>query len=240
MYFEIMEEMHEPRDFPKIFIINAPVMVGFYVFIVCIGYYYTGTCAPPNFVDSLNQGPALAIASFLLFFHVIVVYLLKSIVLGRFFHKVLTSWHTCAGPGGANRVDEKSTIAHLQYALCALVMLVCGYVFTNLIPFFDDMLGLIGGILGGPISFLLPIAFYLAAKFKDPRGASMLELACRVQWWVWIGIIVTTVFIVLTMFVGTYSTILAIASRFNILGYPFECHPYQPYQQPTNGSCSAQ
>ena len=233
MYFEIMDEMRAPRDFPKIFIINAPVMVGFYVMIVCVGYYYTGTCAPPNFVDSLNEGPELTVASFLLFFHVIVVYLLKSIVLARFFHKALTSWDKC---GSMDRVDEKSLTARLQYAVCALVMLVCGYVFTNLIPFFDAMLGLIGGVLGGPISFLLPIAFYLAAKFRNARGESKLELACRVRWWVWIGIFLTTVFIVMTMFVGTYSTISGIISKFGKFGFPFECHPYQLYQA-TNESC---
>ena len=136
----------------------------------CIGYYYTGACAPPNFVDSLDEGPALAVASFLLVFHVCVVYLLKSIVLGRFFHKLLSSHDKCAGPGGSNRVDEKTPVAHLQYAGCALVMLACGYVFTNLIPFFDAMLGLIGGLLAGPISFLLPIAFYLAAKFRGAQA----------------------------------------------------------------------
>ena len=60
-------------------------------------------------------------------------------------------------------MDEKSWPAHLQYAAIALSMLGLGYVFAHLVPFFDEMLGLIGGLLAGPISFLFPIVFFIGA-----------------------------------------------------------------------------
>ena len=34
---------------------------------------------------------------------------------------------------------------------------------ANALPFFDELLAIIGGLLGGPICFLLPIAFWVGA-----------------------------------------------------------------------------
>ena len=38
-----------------------------------------------------------------------------------------------------------------------------GYVVANAVPFFDALLGLVGGLLSAPISFGLPVVFYLGA-----------------------------------------------------------------------------
>lgn len=157
MYFEIMEEMSEPLDFPKIFYINGPAMVGMYLLVACVGYYFSGVHTPPDFIDSIHDKPASMFAvSTMLFIHVAFVYFVKSIVLSRFFHGLLAP----------AKVEEKSCSAHLQYGAIALVMLVAGYVFANLIPFFDEMLGLIGGLLAGPISFLFPVLFFFGAMKK--------------------------------------------------------------------------
>ena len=65
-------------------------------------------------------------------------------------------------------MEEKSVLAHFQYGAIAVGMLGLGYVFANLVPFFDEMLGLIGGLLAGPISFLFPIVFFIGAyKMRD-------------------------------------------------------------------------
>lgn len=71
MYFELMAEMRDPEDFPRVFIITAPVQVILYLFIACIGYYYTGDKAESYFLDNLPMGPAFRVASLLLFVHVV-------------------------------------------------------------------------------------------------------------------------------------------------------------------------
>ena len=45
----------------------------------------------------------------------------------------------------------------------ALCQLVVGCLIANAIPFFDSLLGLIGGLLSAPISFGFPVLFYLGA-----------------------------------------------------------------------------
>ena len=45
----------------------------------------------------------------------------------------------------------------------ALCQLIVGCLIANAIPFFDSLLGLIGGLLSAPISFGFPVLFYLGA-----------------------------------------------------------------------------
>eukprot|EP00750_Incisomonas_marina_P002114 INCI12089.2.p1 GENE.INCI12089.2~~INCI12089.2.p1 ORF type:complete len:406 (-),score=37.88 INCI12089.2:660-1877(-) len=126
MYFELMDEMKKPEEFAKTFILNGPVMVAIYVGVGAIGYYYFGGCAPGNFVDVATNLDIRTAVESLLFVHVCVVYMLKSIVLGHFFHSVAVP----------DRVDEKSCIAHMQYAGFGIGMLIFGFIFANSVPFF--------------------------------------------------------------------------------------------------------
>ena len=97
MYFELMNEMRKPAEFARTFLLNGPAMVAIYVTVGSIGYYYYGDCAPGNFIDVVSSPTMRTVVESLLFVHVCVVYMLKSIVLGHFFHSV-------AAP---HRVDEK-------------------------------------------------------------------------------------------------------------------------------------
>ena len=146
MYFELMDELKHPHEFPKTFILNGPVMVVVYVSVAAIGYYYFGDCAPGNFVDATTNVAFRTSVETMLFVHVCIVYMLKSIVLSHFFHSV-------ASP---KRVEEKSSVAHAQYAGFAIAMLAFGFVFANSIPFFNDMLGCVGKTLAPSYPRWLP------------------------------------------------------------------------------------
>ena len=110
------------------------------------------------------------------------------------------------------------------------------------VPFFEPLLGLIGGLLSGPINFLLPIALYLGALCRDlgataresdeAAEASLLRLArlgraasTRLPLGERIGLALIVAFVLGTMVVGTYSTVTSLAARWRELGGPFACHP---------------
>ena len=58
MFYELMSEMKDFKDFMKVFIISGPVQVGIYAIVGCVGYYYKGTLASGYFLDNLGFGPA--------------------------------------------------------------------------------------------------------------------------------------------------------------------------------------
>ena len=129
-----------------------------YLVVACTGYYYQGQVAQGYFLDNLPKGELYRFASILLYAHVVVVYLLKSIVLGRFFHSIFAPF----------RVDEETFRAKIEYSCFALWQLIVGCLIANAIPFFDSLLGLIGGLLSAPISFGFPILFYLGKEIFKP------------------------------------------------------------------------
>mmetsp|Transcript_13222 Transcript_13222/g.42265 ORF Transcript_13222/g.42265 Transcript_13222/m.42265 type:complete len:456 (+) Transcript_13222:188-1555(+) len=231
MYFEMMTEMEAPADFPKAFLLSGPIMVGLYLLVACLGYYYLGGTPAGSLVESVPAGPAYRAAQGLLLLHVTVVYMVKSVVLARSAHGRL-----------APAADARDARGYARHAALSLAMLFFSYGVTNAVPFFEPLLGLIGGLLSGPINFLLPIALYLGALCRDlgataresdeAAEASLLRLArlgraasTRLPLGERIGLALIVAFVLGTMVVGTYSTATSLAARWRELGGPFACHP---------------
>ena len=128
LYFELIAVMRVPARFPKVFIVNAPIQLLLYLVVACTGYYYQGQVAQGYFLDNLPKGELYRFASILLYAHVVVVYLLKSVVLARFFHSIVAP----------QRVDEETSRAKIEYGSFALCQLVVGCLIANAIPFFDS------------------------------------------------------------------------------------------------------
>jgi len=213
LYFELMAEMREPADFPKVFLVNAPLQVGLYLSVACLGYYFAGNHAKGYLLDNLALGPSFRIASALLFLHVAVAFLIKSVVVARFVHG-------CVSPGraGIDLRQEGGVRAHLEYAACSVVLLVGAFFIANAIPFFDDLLGLIGGFFSGPISFIFPMLFFAGAqRYARPNSEG------AATWTDWALFPFIGLFTLLTMVIGTYSVVQDIINRSAHLGPPFSC-----------------
>lgn len=151
MYFELMETMAVPEEFPKAFAIAGPFMLTTYLTVALLGYTFGAGNA--DLIAGMDRNGWLKIASSLLFIHVVIVYLIKSVILARFLH---TRWLPA-------QVEERTFSSYLVHGSIGFLMLVLGFVVSNAIPFFSQLLGLIGGLMAGPVNFLLPLCFYLAA-----------------------------------------------------------------------------
>jgi len=234
MYHEMMAEMEAPADFPKAFAVSGPIMVSLYLLVACLGYHYLGEHPRGSLVENVPAGAAYRVVQLLLLLHVTIVYVIKSLVLARFAHARL------AGPAAA---ESRTAASYARHAALSLGMLLFSFLVTNAAPFFEPLLGLIGGLLGGPINFLLPIALYLGAisralplsergEYDDDATAwrkaacvacsASLHLRARER----CALLLISAFILGTMLFGTYSTVASLVHKWGeVGGGPFACHP---------------
>jgi len=202
MYFEIMSEMKEPKDFPKAYCINGPLQLGFYLIAGLVGYAYRGDQAKGYLLDELPFGTGFRIASFMLFLHVLITYSIKSTVLTRHLYQSMAT----------DPAYEKS-----QWFMLTTVIMIGGSMLALSMPFFGDMLGLIGCLLGAPICFFLPITFYLCGKKCRDELSS-------IPMWYWPMMAFLVIYGLLSFTMGTYASIMQINLDWASLGAPFSCH----------------
>merc|ERR1712216_358842 len=243
--------MHTPAHFPRVFLINGPIQFVLYMSVACFGYYYQGEDAQGYLLDNLPSGTIHGVASVLLFCHVAVAYLLKTIPLARCLHEYLFS---------ADDVDALGLWPHLRACGCSFIILCLGYVVTNIVPFFNSFVGLIGALLSAPIAFALPVLLYIRAVSADYERSSQLATivrseassksadvesshsmrslsnlsGTRLAWYklhsiphlILMSLVV--LFISVVMVVGTFAQIKTIIEQTEASGLPFSCHPYRP------------
>jgi amino acid permease len=168
MYFELISSMEKPQDFVKVVWVNTPIQFIFYAITAGLTYAYIGKHAGINgIIHEMPNGVASRIANTLLFLHVAVVYIIKSLVLISFTQTVLLA-PTWVGRRVHWRVRQIGL---------AILLLVSNSILVVAIPYFYQFLGLIGGIFAAPISYLFPFLFYLAAR---GRYANLVP-SCEVQ-----------------------------------------------------------
>merc|ERR1712157_702550 len=131
--------------------------------------------------------------------------------------------------------------SYLKHGSFGCALLAFGYIVANAVPFFTQLLGLIGGFLAGPINFLIPIVLFLVAQGQylnmaaadNETGApsivpSMLKLTVKAYWSlpVWERVLIPFIacLIALTMVVGVTEQVLSIVKLEASLGAPFACH----------------
>ncbi|CAL1159565.1 unnamed protein product [Cladocopium goreaui] len=179
LYFELMVDMQKPEDFPRVFLINVPLQVCLYLLVACWGYHFAGDKAEGYFLDNLPDSDAFRIASALLFLHVLIAFLVKNVVLVRAVHKIVAP----------SRVDVSlresgGQRAQAEFATCAVLLLCAYWAVANAIPFFSDFLALVGSLLSGPISFVLPAVFLMGALQREAGSSSAagtFELSQRME-----------------------------------------------------------
>jgi len=249
MYFELVDTMAEPKDFPKAFLVSGPFMLITYLAVALLGYWFGS--GKLDLIGGMPHGPALQVVAVLLFMHVVIVYLIKSVVLIRYIH----------GRCAPSQVEKRSCRSYMQHGGWGLVLLSFSFLVSNMVPFFSQLLGIIGGVLAGPISFLFPITLFLLAKGReedleessldneesvelifDIDGDAKLPSASssstesfekrtprRLAWrslpaWEKVLLLITVFFIVATMVFGVAEEIRQVIDLWGEFGAPFDCH----------------
>jgi len=197
LFLNIRHELRDRNSAPKSLGLSVTVFGASYV-AVCL----LAGPAPPSFLfDALPIGSwNRRIGGLLLWMHVVVSYAINCQAIGSsidrlFFHKIefagLNSKHA------------------LRWLFLTLMLSMSSYLVANFIPFFKDLLGLIGALTSVPLTLSLPAIFWRKAK-----GITS----------VWNVSFALLAFSVLFLFFGMIGAVDSIALDWRNHGPPFSCY----------------
>ena len=164
IFMELMSEMKNPKEFPKSCNVAYMVMGVIYTIITIVAYGVAGENVARFLPDGISPGVAKTTVGVLVAFHIIVAYVIAI----QPFHVWV---HSTVFPETLYVSSNKGKIHWLTITVGYIIV---AWVLANIIPFFEDLQGLIGALLGAPIVFGWPSLYYLLANRRE-NGASWLE-----------------------------------------------------------------
>jgi len=209
MIVEIMSEMKDVSEFPKAYAVMSAPFQGL-AFLICGlgGYYFRGNLVNGIIIDSIPFGIWFQVAAACLIVHMVITWVIKGIVFCR---ALQHAWDPCV-------VDDGSSQGWLQWGALVATIMAASYFIAQIVPFFVDLIDLLGASLSPLVCFILPMVFYwrwLKDFGKEEDRLSSVELVA-------IGLECTLA--VVMFFVGTYLAVNNIAESWRNYGYPFSCH----------------
>jgi len=158
MYFELMAEMRQPRDFIKCFGVAGPTQLGLYGLMGGVGYAALGDAAPTSMVEALRFSWLMRVISLVLTVHIVCGTATNLVVLTRFFHSRVS-------PGDVNCSTAR---AQLVRGSIFLAVISGAVLVTLMIQSLGPIVTLIGALFEAPISFILPMAIYAGVMRGQP------------------------------------------------------------------------
>jgi len=206
---EIMSEMRDPREFPKAYaLLSAPFQLIAFLIAGVGGYCLIGDKVSGMIQENIPFGLCLRIASMCLAVHMIISYVIKSVIFTGFLQKVLDK----------KAADEKKSLRSMaSWAGFASLTLVMAYLVANLVPFFNDAVDLLGASFTPLACWAMPIAMFVRT-YKDIPGMPTVSKG------EWLVLSLELVMALVIMVWGTYTSFLTIMAHWETYGYPFECH----------------
>lgn len=203
---EIMSEMEHPADFPKAYsFISIPFQALAFLAAGIGGYYYRGSLVAGMIGDNIPFGLSYRAAAFCLLTHMLITYMIKAIVFCRRCHSVLH-------PEDAKSYSSK---AWATWFLVTLMVLASSWLTAQVVPFFSDMVSLLGACLTPALCWVLPVFLFYSSHRRDGGQIGPVEQFI---------IVLELLFCVALTFIGTYDCILKMLSHWHTYGGPFQCH----------------
>jgi amino acid permease len=202
LYVDMMNEMEDPRQFPKAFAYSLPYQYIMYVLVAATSYAYLGDSAKGLIIGVLPHtvtyaSPTYLAASSLLLVHMLITYLLKGIIFVQAFQRwifpkkrLLPSTTSLELPSLSSDTEEAHASSKLegegkgsccnrsqwQWFFLSLVTLFGAWLVANLIPDFDALTSLIGAMFLPLSTFLFPaLMYYQASVNSDVHRAQTQE-----------------------------------------------------------------
>mmetsp|Transcript_15464 Transcript_15464/g.32056 ORF Transcript_15464/g.32056 Transcript_15464/m.32056 type:complete len:161 (-) Transcript_15464:988-1470(-) len=125
-------------------------------------------------------------------------------VLSRILHVSMSSY-----------VNDLGWRGRLEWLGCTCSVVVLSYVISNLIPFFDLLTSLIGGLFLPILCLCFPVLIYMKMRFMVEKPLKAWE------WLLYVSLLALGVVIIV---VSTMGTVKALISNWSTFGAPFSCH----------------
>mmetsp|Transcript_60768 Transcript_60768/g.195790 ORF Transcript_60768/g.195790 Transcript_60768/m.195790 type:complete len:500 (+) Transcript_60768:93-1592(+) len=208
MLVEIMSEMRRPEELPKAYMMSAPFQG--IMFLICGvgGYYYLGSRVQGVIGENIPYGPAYRVAAFCLLVHMLITYLMKGVVFCR-------SMQSYLSPGKVNDASAQGWASWCGMTLASMTM---AWVLAQVVPFFTDLIDLLGATLTPLSCYVIPIALYL--RWLQDRGTKEDSIGFAEK--ILIAAELALSFVLMTA--GTYFAFQHLRSNWHTYGPPFACH----------------
>mmetsp|Transcript_36012 Transcript_36012/g.83779 ORF Transcript_36012/g.83779 Transcript_36012/m.83779 type:complete len:500 (-) Transcript_36012:119-1618(-) len=168
MYFELMAEMREPRQFMKAFTIAGPTQLGLYTCCGAVCYGVLGQAVPDSIIEVLEFGPLMRIVSILLALHILCGTGTNMVILIRFFHSRIS-------PKDLNSDTLRAGLIRTVLYL----LIICGTLLVSLaLQGFGSIVMFIGAVFEAPINFVCPFIIYAGVKGRK----SLRSWSARLTW----------------------------------------------------------
>ncbi|OQE18275.1 hypothetical protein PENSTE_c018G05243 [Penicillium steckii] len=201
-FFSIAAEMRDPRQYTRSLLICQSVVTAVYLAIGCVVYYYCGSYVASPALGS--AGPTVKKISYgfalpgLLVTTMLVIHLPGKYIFLRILH-------------GSRHLTANTVTHWVVWLSCTFGITVIAYIIASAIPVFDNLVSLIGALLGTLMSFQPMGCMWLYdnwnAKDRSPRWIMMV---C------WSGfVILSGTFLMVS---GTYGSIVTIIESYNASG----------------------
>jgi len=209
LFVDVMAEMKNPREFPKAHAFFVPFQLTVLLTVGLGCYYLVGSAIRDRtIIELLPVGIWLRVIAILLFGHMAVAYLIKSTILCKILHTRPAS----------NPADSARPPSMLSWPIVAASVLTSAAVVGQIVPFVDDLVGMLGAGLLPFSAWLVPIA--MSAQVGDLRW-------CGRQPWAALEsslIVVYCALAVAITVIGTYAAWEDVVGKWHTYGGVFRCH----------------
>ena len=204
-FYEMMDSMRTPAQFPRAAGAAYALMTVVYVTAVAVAYGQQGDQVADFLPSSLPHGPLQQFVSVLVLFHTLIAYLIiANSIQVPFYSHLFSSTPLGSGLG-----------ARMRWLALSSTLLAAAWLAGNLLPFFSALQGLLGALFITPAFFFYPAFGYLRACIQHQAHISLLDrLGCGVS----IGVLFPF-FLIL----GTYSASRNLVDSVSGAPPPFQC-----------------
>ena len=204
LFLNIRHEFADRDDSPKSLGI-ALISFGAVYLIVCL---LAGPDPPSLLFDAISSGPQRHIAGFLLWVHVAVSFAINSQAICSSLDRLKFHRVTMFGLGKRHKA---------RWAVLTFLVALSSYFIANAVPFFKDLVALIGALTSVPLTLLLP-ALYHRKVIDAPLfwiGSGSCNDICS---------FLLVIFSVIFLVCGIVGSIFSIEMDWANHGPPFACH----------------
>jgi amino acid permease len=203
LFLNIRHELGDRKAAPRSLAMSLTAFGTFYVIIV----FAAGPRPPAFLFDAIPAGLNRRIAGLLLWAHVVVSYAINS-------QAICSSMDRLIGYRRGTSTNSATLTSSQRWLILTCLMAAAAYTVANAIPFFQDLVALIGALTSVPLTLLLPAVFW--RKFMAvPIWKPTLDSLCSYS---------LLVFAVVFMVAATVGSVYSIQQDWSTHGPPFSCH----------------
>jgi len=175
IWTEIMYEMRDPTEFETS--LNF-AMVTIFVIVTStgvLGWYLIGDDAPAYLMDVIPSGSMRTVGAFFVMVHLILAILPKTEILIRVLHHKLDA-------GSVNAFHPRSEVfwrGTRTWFFISILLYLGMFLFMNTIPFFEDLVVLLGSLFEPTISIIIPAVLFWYFLLETGRRTSV---TLKISW----------------------------------------------------------